>query len=151
MANKGLGPSKQNSFHSKARLEYRWPHPDMKEDKLLLHASAPRAWNTTLPVALHDTSRSIGTSELKNYYAGITSEIYDPDCPQTLKSVCINCNRGRPLPSLSIKLCCIEINFYKNINILKNCLVSFLLFLDLWLKEASLFAFRKNSFFSSNL
>ena len=70
------------------------------------YVRSARTWNS-LPAFLKNcTSESAFKSSLSNYYLSLTSSIYDPDLPQTFKTVCVKCHQARQIDSLKETLCC---------------------------------------------
>ena len=68
---------------------------------------AAKVWNT-LPVDIRDTTKSVPSFKtlLRKHYIDLTSSIFNPDDPRTLKSVCVKCHTSRPLWNLLSRPCC---------------------------------------------
>ena len=68
---------------------------------------AAKVWNT-LPVDIRDTTKSVPLFKtlLRKHYIDLTSSIFNPDDPRTLKSVCVKCHTSRPLWNLLSRPCC---------------------------------------------
>ena len=62
----------------------------------------------TLPVDIRDTTKSVPSFKtlLRKHYIDLTSSIFNPDDPRTLKSVCVKCHTSRPLWNLLSRPCC---------------------------------------------
>ena len=66
-----------------------------------------KVWNN-LPCCIRDITKSLVSCKraLFMYYKDLTKTIYDPDDPNSFKSVCVKCHVSHPRTNLSKRLCC---------------------------------------------
>ena len=70
------------------------------------YVRSARTWNSLPAYIINCTSVSQFKSNLLNYYFYLTANIYDPDLPQSFKTVCVKCHRARPIETIKETLCC---------------------------------------------
>ena len=70
------------------------------------YVRSARTWNSLPAYIINCTSVSQFKSNLLNYYFFLTANIYDPDLPQSFKTVCVKCHRARPIETIKETLCC---------------------------------------------
>ena len=80
---------------------------EIKRGNSSLKGKLAKVWNT-LPVDIRDTTKSVPSFKtlLRKHYIDLTSSIFNPDDPRTLKSVCVKCHTSRPLWNLLSRPCC---------------------------------------------